>query len=314
LILLSLKTDHPLKENLNANSQSEIQNPTTQYYTGEYPQQKQPVPGVQSKMDPVPDCGEKTYKGSGRLQDRKALVTGGDSGIGRAAAIAYAREGADVAINYLPAEEEDAQQVKQLIEEAGRKAVLIPGDLSDEKFARSLVHKAHQELGGLDVLALVAGKQVAVEKIADLTTEQFQQTYAVNVFALFWITQEALPLLPAGASIITTSSIQAYQPSPHLLDYASTKAAILNYSRGLAKQVAESGVRVNVVAPGPIWTALQISGGQPQEKIPQFGQQTPMKRAGQPAELAPVYVYLASQESSYVTAEVHGVCGGEHLG
>jgi len=192
--------------------------------------------------------------------------------------------------------------------------VLIPGDLSDEKFARSLVHKAHQELGGLDVLALVAGKQVAVEKIADLTTEQFQQTYAVNVFALFWITQEALPLLPAGASIITTSSIQAYQPSPHLLDYASTKAAILNYSRGLAKQVAESGVRVNVVAPGPIWTALQISGGQPQEKIPQFGQQTPMKRAGQPAELAPVYVYLASQESSYVTAEVHGVCGGEHLG
>ncbi len=297
-----------------ANSQSEIQNPTTQYYTGEYPQQKQPVPGVQSKMDPVPDCGEKTYKGSGRLQDRKALVTGGDSGIGRAAAIAYAREGADVAINYLPAEEEDAQQVKQLIEEAGRKAVLIPGDLSDEKFARSLVHKAHQELGGLDVLALVAGKQVAVEKIADLTTEQFQQTYTVNVFALFWITQEALPLLPAGASIITTSSIQAYQPSPHLLDYASTKAAILNYSRGLAKQVAESGVRVNVVAPGPIWTALQISGGQPQEKIPQFGQQTPMKRAGQPAELAPVYVYLASQESSYVTAEVHGVCGGEHLG
>ncbi len=297
-----------------ANSQSEIQNPTTQYYTGEYPQQKQPVPGVQSKMDPVPDCGEKTYKGSGRLQDRKALVTGGDSGIGRAAAIAYAREGADVAINYLPAEEEDAQQVKQLIEEAGRKAVLIPGDLSDEKFARSLVHKAHQELGGLDVLALVAGKQVAVEKIADLTTEQFQQTYAVNVFALFWITQEALPLLPAGASIITTSSIQAYQPSPHLLDYASTKAAILNYSRGLAKQVAESGVRVNVVAPGPIWTALQISGGQPQEKIPHFGQQTPMKRAGQPAELAPVYVYLASQESSYVTAEVHGVCGGEHLG
>lgn len=264
-------------------------------------------------MTPVPDCGEKSYKGSGRLQDRKALVTGGDSGIGRAAAIAYAREGADVAINYLPAEEEDAQQVKQLIEEAGRKAVLIPGDLSDESFARSLVHKAHEALGGLDVLALVAGKQTAVEKIADLTTEQFKQTYAVNVLALFYITQEAIPLLPAGSSIVTTSSIQAYQPSPHLLDYASTKAAILNYSRGLAKQVAEKGIRVNVVAPGPIWTALQISGGQTQDKIPQFGQQTPMKRAGQPAELAPVYVYLASQESSYVTAEVHGVCGGEHL-
>lgn len=297
-----------------SNDQTKIQDPTTQYFTGDYPKQKQPAPGVQSKMTPVPDCGEKSYKGSGRLKDRKALVTGGDSGIGRAAAIAYAREGADVAINYLPAEEEDALQVKQLIEEAGRKAVLIPGDLSDEAFARSLVHTAHKALGGLDTLALVAGKQVAVEKIADLTTEQFKQTYAVNVLALFWITQEAIPLLPAGSSIVTTSSIQAYQPSPHLLDYASTKAAILNYSRGLAKQVAEKGIRVNVVAPGPIWTALQISGGQTQDKIPQFGQKTPMKRAGQPAELAGVYVYLASQESSYVTAEVHGVCGGEHLG
>jgi len=293
---------------------TQLQDPTTQYHTGEYPKQKQPAPGVQAKMTPVPDCGEKSYKGSGRLQDRKALVTGGDSGIGRAAAIAYAREGADVAINYLPAEEEDAQEVKQLIEEAGRKAVLIPGDLSDESFARSLVHKAREALGGLDTLALVAGKQVAVEKIADLTTEQFKQTYAVNVLALFWITQEAIPILPAGSSIVTTSSIQAYQPSAHLLDYASTKAAILNYSRGLAKQVAEKGIRVNVVAPGPIWTALQISGGQTQEKIPQFGQKTPMRRAGQPAELAGLYVYLASQESSYVTAEVHGVCGGEHLG
>ncbi|EEL5991928.1 SDR family oxidoreductase [Salmonella enterica subsp. enterica serovar Kentucky] len=293
---------------------SHLYDPTTQYYTGEYPKQKQPAPGVQAKMTPVPDCGEKSYVGSGRLKDRKALVTGGDSGIGRAAAIAYAREGADVAINYLPAEEEDAQQVKALIEECVRKAVLLPGDLSDESFARSLVHKAREALGGLDILALVAGKQTAIPEIKDLTSEQFQQTFAVNVFALFWITQEAIPLLPKGASIITTSSIQAYQPSPHLLDYAATKAAILNYSRGLAKQVAEKGIRVNIVAPGPIWTALQISGGQTQDKIPQFGQQTPMKRAGQPAELAPVYVYLASQESSYVTAEVHGVCGGEHLG
>ena len=201
-----------------------------------------------------------------------------------------------------------------IIEECGRKAVLLPGDLSDEKFARSLVHEAHKALGGLDIMALVAGKQVAIPDIADLTSEQFQKTFAINVFALFWLTQEAIPLLPKGASIITTSSIQAYQPSPHLLDYAATKAAILNYSRGLAKQVAEKGIRVNIVAPGPIWTALQISGGQTQDKIPQFGQKTPMKRAGQPAELAPVYVYLASQESSYVTAEVHGVCGGEHLG
>lgn len=297
-----------------ANNQTKMQDPTTQYYTGEYPKQRHPTPGVQSKMDPVPDCGENSYVGSGRLKDRKALVTGGDSGIGRAAAIAYAREGADVAINYLPAEEEDAQQVKAQIEAAGRKAVLIPGDLTDESFARSLPHKAKEQLGGLDILALVAGKQTAVEEIANLTTEQFTQTYTVNVFALFWITQEAVPLLPPGGSIITTSSIQAYQPSTHLLDYASTKAAILNYSRGLAKQVAEKGIRVNIVAPGPIWTALQIAGGQPQEKLPQFGQQTPMKRAGQPAELAPIYVYLASQESSYVTAEVHGVTGGEHLG
>ena len=297
-----------------ANNQTKIQDPTTQYYTGDYPKQRQPTPGVQSKMDPIPDCGENSYVGSGRLQDRKALVTGGDSGIGRAAAIAYAREGADVAINYLPAEEEDARQVKAQIEAAGRKAVLIPGDLTDESFARSLPHKAKELLGGLDILALVAGKQTAVEEIANLTTEQFTQTYTVNVFALFWITQEAVPLLPPGGSIITTSSIQAYQPSTHLLDYASTKAAILNYSRGLAKQVAEKGIRVNIVAPGPIWTALQIAGGQPQEKLPQFGQQTPMKRAGQSAELAPIYVYLASQESSYVTAEVHGVTGGEHLG
>ena len=181
--------------------------------------------------------------------------------------------------------------MKKIIEECGRKAVLLPGDLSDEKFARSLVHEAHKALGGLDIMALVAGKQVAIPDIADLTSEQFQKTFAINVFALFWLTQEAIPLLPKGASIITTSSIQAYQPSPHLLDYAATKAAILNYSRGLAKQVAEKGIRVNIVAPGPIWTALQISGGQTQDKIPQFGQKTPMKRAGQPAELAPVYVY-----------------------
>lgn len=294
--------------------QTRLQNPLTRYYREDYPQQKQPAPGIQARMQPVPDCGEESYTGSGRLAGRKALVTGGDSGIGRAAAIAYAREGADVAINYLEAEEEDAQAVKALIEAAGRKAVLLPGDLSDEHFARQLPHQAHQALDGLDILALVAGKQVAVEEIKALTTEQVVKTYTINVFALFWIVQEALPLLPAGASIITTSSIQAYQPSPHLLDYASTKAAILNFSRGLAKQVAPQGVRVNVVAPGPIWTPLQISGGQTQDKLPEFGQQTPLKRAGQPAELAPVYVYLASEESSYVTAEVHGVCGGEHLG
>lgn len=296
-----------------ANDQTKIQDPTTQYYTEGFPKQKQPAPGVQAKMDPVPDCGEKSYVGSGRLKDRKALVTGGDSGIGRAAAIAYAREGADVVINYLPAEEEDAQEVKALIEAEGRKAVLIPGDLTDEVFTRSLVNQARDALGGLDILALVAGKQTAIEDIADLTSEQFEQTYKTNVFSLFWTVQEALKFLQPGASIITTSSVEAYQPNATLLDYASTKAAILNFTRGLAKQVAEKGIRVNSVAPGPVWTALQISGGQPQEKLPKFGQSTPLKRAGQPAEVAAIYVYLASQESSYVTAEVHGVTGGMHL-
>lgn len=294
--------------------QNKMQNPLTQYYTGEYPKQRQPAPGIQQDMQPVPDCGEQSYRGSQRLAGRKALVTGADSGIGRAAAIAYAREGADVAINYLPAEQRDAEEVANYIREAGRNVVLIPGDISEEAFCKQLVTQAHEALGGLDILALVAGKQVAVEDIAELTTEQFRKTYETNVFSLFWITQAAIPLLPEGASIITTSSIQAYQPSPHLLDYASTKAAILAYTRALAKQVAEKGIRVNSVAPGPIWTALQIAGGQPQEKLPEFGKQTPMKRAGQPAELAGVYVYLASQESSYVTAEVHGVTGGEHLG
>ncbi|GAL57772.1 putative oxidoreductase YghA [Pseudescherichia vulneris NBRC 102420] len=296
-----------------ANDQTKMQDPTTQYYTEGFPKQKQPAPGVQGKMDPVPDCGEKSYVGSGRLKDRKALVTGGDSGIGRAAAIAYAREGADVVINYLPAEEEDAQEVKALIEAEGRKAVLIPGDLTDEAFTRSLVNQARDALGGLDILALVAGKQTAIEDIADLTSEQFEQTYKTNVFSLFWTVQEALKFLQPGASIITTSSVEAYQPNATLLDYASTKAAILNFTRGLAKQVAEKGIRVNSVAPGPVWTALQISGGQPQEKLPKFGQSTPLKRAGQPAEVAAIYVYLASQESSYVTAEVHGVTGGMHL-
>ncbi|MEW5288846.1 SDR family oxidoreductase [Erwinia papayae] len=294
--------------------QYKMQNPLNQYYTDDYPKQRQSAPGVQAEMQPVPDCGEKTWRGSQRLEGRKALVTGADSGIGRAVAIAYAREGADVALSYLADEQKDAEEVASLIREAGRKAILLPGDISDERFSVSLVEDARQQLGGLDILALVAGKQVAVEDIAELTTEQFRQTYDTNVMSLFWITKAAIPHLPAGSSIITTSSIQAYQPSPHLLDYASTKAAILNYTRGLAKQVAEKGIRVNCVAPGPIWTPLQIAGGQTQDKIPEFGQQTPLKRAGQPAELAGVYVYLASQESSYVTAEVHGVTGGNHLG
>jgi len=288
-------------------------NPLTQYYNEEYSKQYQEPPAVQGKMEPAPDCGETSYKGTGRLKGRKALITGGDSGIGRAAAIAYAREGADIVLNYLPEEQPDADEVKRLIEAEGRKAVLIPGDLSDEAFCKELVDKAYKELDGLDVLALVAGQQQAVEDIADLTTEQLRKTFEVNVFSLYWVVKAAMPYLPKGASIITTTSVQGYNPSPNLLDYAATKFAITGFTRGLAKQVASKGIRVNSVAPGPIWTPLQISGGQPSEKIPAFGQNTPLQRAGQPVELSSVYVFLASTESSYVTAQVYGVTGGIEL-
>lgn len=295
-------------------SENKMQNPLTQYRQDGYPKQLQEYPGVQSEMDPIPDCGEKSYKGNGRLKGRKALITGGDSGIGRAAAIAYAREGADIAINYMEAEQKDAESLAELLKKEGKKVILIPGDLSDEDFCRRLVKEAHEKLGGLDIMALVAGKQVSKTDIEEVTTEQLTNTFKINIFSLFWMVQEALPLLPPGSSIITTSSIQAYQPSPDLLDYAATKSGIIAFTRGIAKQIASKGIRVNSVAPGPIWTPLQVCGGQQQEKLPKFGQNTPLQRAGQPVELAGVYVFLASQESSYVTAEVYGVTGGNHLG
>jgi NAD(P)-dependent dehydrogenase (short-subunit alcohol dehydrogenase family) len=287
-----------------------LQDPTKQYPQPKFKRQTQAAPGSDQMMSPKADHGETSYRGSGRLPSRKALVTGGDSGIGRAAAIAFAREGADVAINYLPSEEQDAREVIALIEKEGRKAIALPGDLSNERFCRKLVKEAHKKLGGLDILTCVAGKQHAVEKIADLTTKQLEETYRVNVFALFWLCQEALPLMPPGGSIITTASIQATHPSPSLLDYAPTKAAILAFTRALARQVASYGIRVNCVAPGPVWTPLQSSGGQPPKKIPVFGSETPMKRPGQPVEMAPLFVLLASQESSYVTGEVYGATGG----
>jgi len=295
-------------------SQNEMQNPLTQYRQDGFPKQLQEYPGIQCEMDPVPDCGEESYVGNGRLKGRKALITGGDSGIGRATAIAYAREGADIAINYMESEQKDAESLVKLLEKEGKKVILIPGDLSDEEFNKQMIKEAHEKLGGLDILALIAGKQVSKKDIGEITTEQLTNTFKINVFSLFWTVQAALPLLPPGASIITCSSIQAYQPSPDLLDYAATKSAILNFTRGLAKQIASKGIRVNCVAPGPIWTPLQISGGQQLEKLPKFGQETPLKRAGQPAELAGIYVFLASQESSYITAEVFGVTGGNHLG
>ena len=252
-------------EKMSTEGTNEIQNPRGEFQQERYEKQQQKAPGLQSGMKPVPDSGEQSYHGCNRLRGRKALVTGGDSGIGRAAAIAYAREGADVALNYLPEEQSDAEEVAELIRKEGRKAVLLPGDLSNEVFCKKLVMDALEKLGGLDIMALVAGKQVAVEDIRDITTEQLTKTFEVNVFSLFWIAKEALPHLKPGTSIITCSSIQAYQPGKNLVDYASTKAAIIAFSRSLAKQVAPKGIRVNVVAPGPIWTALQVTGGQLQK-------------------------------------------------
>jgi NAD(P)-dependent dehydrogenase (short-subunit alcohol dehydrogenase family) len=262
---------------------------------------------------PKADHGEESYEGMGRLKGRKALITGADSGIGRAVAIAYAREGADIVLNYLPSEEADAKEVVALIEATGQKAVACPGDISNEDFCKQLVETAVKELGSIDILVNNAGKQIYIDSIEKLTNEQFQQTYRVNVFGMFWITKAALGHMPKGATIINTTSIQAYQPSEGLLDYASTKAAIANFTHGLGKQLAPKGIRVNGVAPGPIWTPLQPSYGQPMEKLTKFGQNTPLGRAGQPAELAPTYVFLASQESSYITGEIIGVTGGNHL-
>ncbi len=287
-----------------------FQDPTTQYDKPHPPKQHQDGPGLASAMTPKPDHGEDTYRGTGRLAGRKALITGADSGIGRAVAIAYAREGADVALSYLPEEEADAKEVVELVRQAGRTAVALPGDITDEEFCKQLVATAATELGGLDVLVNVAGKQQETESIADLTTEQFDETFRTNVYAMFWLSKAALEHLPAGGSIINTSSIQAYSPSPILVDYASTKAAINTFSKALAQQVGTKGIRVNVVAPGPVWTPLQTAGGQPPDKLPDFGTQTPLGRAGQPAELAPPYVFLASQESSYVTGETLAVTGG----
>lgn len=287
-----------------------MQDPTKQYPQPKFEEQPQSAPGLAQEMNPKPDHGEESYKGFGRLKGRKALITGADSGIGRAAAIAFAREGADVALSYLPSEERDAKEVVALIEKAGQKAVPLPGDISNEQFCTQLVEDAAKKLGGLDILVNVAGKQQYVEDIEKLSTEQFDQTFKTNVYAMFWLCKAAVPHLPPGATVINTTSIQAYQPSPILLDYASTKASIVAFTKSLAKQLASKGIRVNAVAPGPVWTPLQPSGGQPSKKITEFGAQVPMGRPGQPAELAPIYVLLASQESSYVTGEVYGVTGG----
>ena len=288
-------------------------NPVTRFPGPPFDTPKQSTPGTVHKLHPPADHGETSYKGAGRLKGRRALVTGGDSGIGRAAAIAFAREGANVVINYLPEEEDDAREVVALLEKEGVVAKGIPGDLKDEAFCRSLVKQASEAMGGLDILANVAGKQTHQKTIEDITTDQFDATFKTNVYGLFWLCKAALEVMPAGSTIVNTASIQSYDPSAILLDYASTKAAIVAFTKALAGQVAERGIRVNAVAPGPVWTALQPSGGQPMEKLKDFGAQVPLKRPGQPVECAPVYVLLASNESSFTTGETYGVTGGNPL-
>ncbi|ONI61052.1 NAD(P)-dependent oxidoreductase [Leifsonia sp. ALI-44-B] len=285
-------------------------NPVERYGRVEPPVQHQPEPGVQAQMTPVPDLGEKTYRGSGRLAGRKALITGGDSGIGGAVAIAFAREGADVVIVHLPAEQEDADHILGLIKEAGQTGHAIAADISDPARCRAIIDETVSVLGGLDILVNNAGKQVAVDRLEDLSDEQFEQTFRTNVFANFWLTKAALPHLPAGASIVNTASLEAYKPAPDRLDYAATKAAINNFSKGLSQQLAPRGIRVNVVAPGPVWTALQVSGGVSDEQMKAFDDESTYQRSGQPAELAPAYVFLASAESSYVSGETLNVNGG----
>jgi NAD(P)-dependent dehydrogenase (short-subunit alcohol dehydrogenase family) len=287
-----------------------LRDPKTGYPKPPFKEQSQPWPGLAGKMEPRPDHGETSYRGSGRLLGRKALITGGDSGIGRAAAIAFAREGADVAIGYLPDEEDDAREVIELIRKEGRRGVALPGDIRDEAFCKQVVARAVEGLGGLDILVNNAARQHSYDSILDMPTEQFDWTLKTNLYAMFWITKVAIPHMPPGAAIISTASVNAYEPSENLLDYALTKAGIANFTKGLAKQMAKRGIRVNAVAPGPFWTPLQVSGGQTMEKLKSFGGDTPLGRPGQPAEIATLYVQLASSESSYVTGQVFGASGG----
>ncbi len=288
----------------------DLTNPVDKYPKPPFKKQSQPWPGLAGKMEPRPDHGEKSYRGAGRLLGRKALITGGDSGMGRATAIAFAREGADVAISYFPTEEPDAQEVIALIKAEGRTGLALPGDIRDEQFCQDMVRRAVDGLGGLDIVVSNAGRQQARESILDLSTEDFDATMKTNIYAPFWIIKAALPHLKPGSVIIGTTSEQAYDPSPELYDYAQTKAATMNYVKSLAKQLGPKGIRVNGVAPGPIWTPLQVSGGAPMQKLEKFGGQTPLGRPGQPAELGSIYVQLAAADASYANGQVYGSSGG----
>lgn len=284
--------------------------PTKFYYLPPFDWQPQEWPGLTSRMNPRPDHGEGTYQGTGKMAGRKVVITGGDSGIGRATAIAFAREGADIVINYLPQEEEDAQEVLSLIKDAGQRGFGYPGDLRNESFCNELISTAVSELGGLDGLVNCAGRQQFHDSVLNITTEQFEWTLHTNLFALFWLTKAAIPHMPPGSSIVNTASTQSYDPSPGLLDYATTKGGIAAWTKGLAKQLVSKGIRVNAVAPGPFWTALEVTGGQNEAGLKSFGTETPLGRPGQPAEIASAYVLLATTESSYYTGQVIGIVGG----
>jgi hypothetical protein len=292
-------------------SQRETRNPQEQGAKPPFPKQPQQPPGLESQMEPQPDYGEQSYKGSGKLVGKAAIITGGDSGIGRAVALAFAREGADVLISYLD-EHSDAEETLRVVKGAGRKGVAMPGDISQEALCRQIVERAVQEFGQIDILVNNAAYQMSHETFMDISSEEFDQTFKTNVYAMFYLCKAAVPHMREGGAIVNTTSIQAYQPSASLLHYATTKGAILTFTKGLSQELIEKGIRVNAVAPGPIWTPL-IPSTLPPEHVSEFGKQTPMGRPGQPAELAPAFVFLASKDSSYITGEVIGVTGGKPL-
>lgn len=290
--------------------QTKQQDPVNQYPQPQFPEQEMKWPGLESQMDPRPDYGEDSYRGSGRLTGKAAIITGGDSGIGRAVALAFAREGADVLISYLEAEESDAKETARVVEESGKRAVQVPGDIQDESHCRKIVDQAVREFGQIDVLVNNAAYQMSRGGIQDISAEELDRTFRTNVFAMFYLCKAALPHMQPGASIINTASIEAYQPKPPLLDYSATKGAIVTFSKGLAQEVTPQGIRVNVVAPGPTWTPLIPATFHPHMDVSQFGGSKPMQRPAQPVEVAPAYVFLASQEASYISGEVISVVGG----
>ncbi|WP_028274469.1 SDR family oxidoreductase [Atopococcus tabaci] len=292
---------------------SNLTDPRNKHYNENFPEQEQDTPALQSKMEPKPDCGETSYKGHNRMEGRNALVTGGDSGIGRAAAIAFAREGANVAIQFFPGEEDDANEVKELIEKEGKKALLLPYDLREDGAATEIVEKTVDAFGALDTLVLNAAQQIAQPSLSELSIKQVTDTFKVNIISMFETVKAAEPHLKPGSSIVTTTSVQSFNPSQTLMDYAATKGAISNFTVSLSQYFSEKGIRVNGVAPGPIWTPLQLDNGQLDGAIPEFGQSSPLGRAGQPVELAPVYVLLASDEGSYITGQIYGVTGGQPI-